>query len=160
MLSSYPTFLSWKNKSMLMRSFCCLCLCLFICLCVSVFPPHQYLKAWTKLYETWYVYHGTWAHLKGVLHKSLPWISVSLCVSSHIVARQRLGKTFLWQQIRAAIIELLHLSFSVQFVWYQRRIYWSIYCSLVIQTLSRGNEELLKAPFSVLSVSYQRKVGE
>jgi hypothetical protein len=30
------------------------------------------LNGWTNLYETWHVYHGTWAHLNGVLHKSLP----------------------------------------------------------------------------------------
>jgi hypothetical protein len=40
-------------------------------LAVSVSPP-QILNASTNLYETWYVYHGTWAHLSGVLHKSLP----------------------------------------------------------------------------------------
>jgi hypothetical protein len=36
-------------------------------LCVSVpgFPP------WTNLYGTWYVYHDTWGHLNGVLHKFL-----------------------------------------------------------------------------------------
>jgi hypothetical protein len=28
------------------------------------------LNAWTNFCETWYVYHGTWAHLNGVLHKS------------------------------------------------------------------------------------------
>jgi hypothetical protein len=30
-------------------------------LCVSEFPPppHQLLNAWTNLYETWYVYHGS-----------------------------------------------------------------------------------------------------
>jgi hypothetical protein len=45
--------------------------------CVSVYPPHQVLKAWTNHYETWCVYHGTWAHLNGVLHKTLPPVCVS-----------------------------------------------------------------------------------
>jgi hypothetical protein len=52
-------------------------LCHLHAVCVSVYPSFQRLIAWTNLYETWYVYHGTWAHLSGVLHKSLP----SLCVS-------------------------------------------------------------------------------
>jgi hypothetical protein len=32
-------------------------------------------------YETWYAYHGNWAHLNGVLHKSFPSVCVSVCVS-------------------------------------------------------------------------------
>jgi hypothetical protein len=74
--------------------------CLFIPLC-------QLLNAWTSLYETWYirVYHGNWTHLSGVLHKSLPSVYVSACVSLLLLlgndsvkcippfgARQRLGK--------------------------------------------------------------------
>jgi hypothetical protein len=39
------------------------------------------LNSWTNLYETWYVYHGTWAHVNDVLHKSLPSVCVSVCVS-------------------------------------------------------------------------------
>jgi hypothetical protein len=31
--------------------------------------------------KTWYVYHGNRAHLSGVLHKSLPSVCVSVCVS-------------------------------------------------------------------------------
>ena len=47
-----------------MRSPCCLYVC--------VSPHHQQLlNARTSLYETWYLYHGTWAHLNGILHKSL-----------------------------------------------------------------------------------------
>jgi hypothetical protein len=44
-----------------------------------------------NIYETWYVYHGTWVHLNGVIHKSLPSVRVSAYVSL-IVARQRLSK--------------------------------------------------------------------
>jgi hypothetical protein len=36
------------------------------------------LNAWTNLYETWYFYHGTWAHFNGVLHISLP--PVCMCI--------------------------------------------------------------------------------
>jgi hypothetical protein len=45
--------------------------------CLSVNPT--LLR--TILYETWYVYHDTSAHLNGVLHKSLPSVCVSVCVS-------------------------------------------------------------------------------
>jgi hypothetical protein len=66
-------FLFWKNESRLMRSPCRL----FVC------PPYKRLNGWTNLYETWYVYHGTWAHLNGILHKSIPSVCVSLCVSPY-----------------------------------------------------------------------------
>jgi hypothetical protein len=61
--------------------------------CVSVNPPCQLLNAWTNLYETWYIYHGTWAHLNGILHKSLPSICVCMCIPP-TVARWRLGKVY------------------------------------------------------------------
>jgi hypothetical protein len=32
--------------------------------------PINLLNALTSLYETWYVYRGTWANLNGVFHKS------------------------------------------------------------------------------------------
>jgi hypothetical protein len=49
-----------------------------VCLCIP--PPHLVLNTWTNLYEIWYVFHGTSAHLNGVLHKSRPSVSVSACV--------------------------------------------------------------------------------
>jgi hypothetical protein len=39
------------------------------------------LNAWLSLYVMYYVYHGTWAHLSGMLLKSLPSLCVSVCVS-------------------------------------------------------------------------------
>jgi hypothetical protein len=39
------------------------------------------LYFWTNLNGTWYIYHGTWTHLKDVNHKSLPSVPVSLRVS-------------------------------------------------------------------------------
>jgi hypothetical protein len=51
--------------------------------CVSVHPPYQLLYAWTNIYETRYVYHGTWAHLNGVLHKFVVSVCVSVCVSPY-----------------------------------------------------------------------------
>jgi hypothetical protein len=66
-ISSIISLLSlfWKeNESRLMRSLCC----------------HQFLNAWANLYEIWYVYHGTWAHLNCILHKSLTSVCTSVCV--------------------------------------------------------------------------------
>jgi hypothetical protein len=41
-------------------------------MCASVcITPLTTLNAWTKLYETWYVYHATWAYLDSALLKSL-----------------------------------------------------------------------------------------
>jgi hypothetical protein len=66
---------------------------------------HQLLNALTNIYETWYVCHGTWAHLIGLLHRSLRSVCVSIRVSRlsllgngsvrciiPFAARQRLGK--------------------------------------------------------------------
>jgi hypothetical protein len=63
-----------------MLSPCCLCLC--------VSPPYQLLNAWKKLYETWYVYHVTWAHFNGILNKSLPTVCVSLFACCQATARK------------------------------------------------------------------------
>jgi hypothetical protein len=46
-----------------------------------MYPTHKLLNAWTNVYETWYPYHGTWAHLNGVLRKFLRPVCVSICVS-------------------------------------------------------------------------------
>jgi hypothetical protein len=59
-----------NNKRRLMRSPSCLCV-----------SPYPLLNVWTNLYETWYVYHDTWTHMSGVLHKSFPSVCVSICVS-------------------------------------------------------------------------------
>jgi hypothetical protein len=81
-------FLFIKNKGMLMISPCCV----WVSLCLYVYPQHQPSKTWASLYETWYVYQGTWAHLNGVRHKSLPSVCVCICVYPPIFRRQRLGK--------------------------------------------------------------------
>jgi hypothetical protein len=78
LLTYFPYF--EKNKSRTMRSLCCPCLC--------IPPSKQHLNPWTNIYETWYVYHSTWAHLRGLLHK-FPSACVSVYVSS-LVARQKL----------------------------------------------------------------------
>jgi hypothetical protein len=36
---------------------------------------------WTDLYETCYVYYGTWAHLNGLIKKSLTSVCVSVCIA-------------------------------------------------------------------------------
>jgi hypothetical protein len=74
--------------------------------CVSVYPPYQLLNAWTNISETWYVYHGTWAHLNGVLHKSLPSVCVPACVSP-IVATLRPVKKFTAAKNKKVTEELL-----------------------------------------------------
>jgi hypothetical protein len=55
--------------------------------------PYQLLNAWTNLYEIWYVYHDTSAHLNGVFHI---FIHQSVCMYMYppIVARQQIGKNF------------------------------------------------------------------
>jgi hypothetical protein len=45
-----------------------------VCLCIP--SPNHLPNALTNFYEIWCVHHGTWAHLNGLLYKSLP----SVCV--------------------------------------------------------------------------------
>jgi hypothetical protein len=78
------------------------------CLCVL---PYQLLNASTNLYETWHVYHGTWAHFNGVLHKSLPSVCVSIPLS---LLGNGSVNTFPRQRIHAT--ELLDASFPMRSV--------------------------------------------
>jgi hypothetical protein len=88
--------------------------------CLSVWiSPDQLLNAWTKLYETRYVYHGTWAHINGVLHKCLLSVCVSVCVSRLSLLRNGSVKTFPWQRVHARIEEFLE-TFYIRSVSYQR----------------------------------------
>jgi hypothetical protein len=84
---------------------------------------------WTSLYETWYVCHGIWAHLNGVLNKSQSSVCVSVCVSP-IVARQRLVTAVI--NAHAAIEELLNALFSVRCA------------NIPIQQLQRVNQNLFR----------------
>jgi hypothetical protein len=84
--------------------------------CVS---PSQLLIAWASLYETWYVHHDTWAHLNGVLHKSLPSVCVSLCVS----LLSLLGNCSVRSSCRNE--ELLEAPFSIRSVLYERKVGFS-----------------------------------
>jgi hypothetical protein len=84
------------------------------CLCT----PYQLPNAWTNIYRSWYAYHDTWAHLNGVIHKSLSLVCVFVFVSP-IVARQRLGKNVTAAMTtRATLKELLGALFSMRFVSY------------------------------------------
>jgi hypothetical protein len=67
--------------------------CAFACLRILLLTSEYQ----TNFYETWYVYHGTWAHLNYLPHKSLP--SVCMYVYPSIFARQRPRKTLPWQRI-------------------------------------------------------------
>jgi hypothetical protein len=50
------------------------------CLCVYV-SPLSTLNAWTIFYESWYIYHGNWAYLSGLLNKFLPPVIVYVLLS-------------------------------------------------------------------------------
>jgi hypothetical protein len=93
-------------------------LCDYHAVCVCVYPPYKLLNGWTTLYETWYVYHGTWAHINGVVHKSLPSVCVPIGYPPP-VARQRLGKNVTSAtNTHATIEELVDASFYMRFVSY------------------------------------------
>jgi hypothetical protein len=80
-------------------------------LCIS------FINFWTSLYETWYVYHVTWSHLSGVLHKSLPSVCVFICVSLPLPGNGSVP-TFPRQLIHETIEELLNASFSLRSMSY------------------------------------------
>jgi hypothetical protein len=105
---------------------------LSVCLCVCVSSP--ILNAWTNLYETWYVYHGTWAHLNGLIKNNPFHHSVCLYVYPLIVARQRLGKN-------PPVVALQRLGRNVT----------------AVTNTHATIEELLDASFSMWPVSYQGK---
>jgi hypothetical protein len=61
-----------------------------LCVCVSPFSTSKCLNQ--SLWKFFYVHHGTWAHLNGVLHKPLPLVCASIYVYLPITAGQQLGK--------------------------------------------------------------------
>jgi hypothetical protein len=80
------------------------------------------LSARSSLHETCHVCHVTWAHLNGVVHKSLPSVCVTLCISP-IVARQRLVKNVNAEtNTHARIEEFLDAFFSMWPVSYHRKV--------------------------------------
>jgi hypothetical protein len=99
---------------------------LSVCLCIS----YILLNVWTNLYETWYVYHGTWAHLNGVFHKFLP--SVCQYVYPFIVARQWAGKNVAAAMNTHKTTELLDASISMRSVPYQRKVGDYIFPELLV----------------------------
>jgi hypothetical protein len=79
----------------------------FHAVCVSGCPPYRLLNALTNLYETWYVYHNTWAHFSGVLPKSLPSICVTVWISLLSLLGNGSVNTFPPQRIQATIGQFL-----------------------------------------------------
>jgi hypothetical protein len=69
---------------------------LSVCLC----SLYQLLNALTDLYKTWYVYHGTWSRLEGVLHKplhqSVYLFTLLLKHLQHNEGDQKIRKLMLW----------------------------------------------------------------
>jgi hypothetical protein len=74
------------------------------CLCACESPTFEWLNKALCNLVIWYVCHGTWAHLNGVLHKCFPSVFMPVYVSLlsligkdsikciRFIARQRLGK--------------------------------------------------------------------
>jgi hypothetical protein len=79
------------------------------------------LKAWTNLYETWHVYHDTWANLNGMLINPFHQ-SVCLYVYPPIVAKQRLCKDVTAATNAQAIKELFDASFSMRSMSHPRKV--------------------------------------
>jgi hypothetical protein len=132
----------------------------YACACESP-PPPSTLNAWTSLYETWYAYHGNWAHLNGVLHKSLPSVCVSSCLSilslqgngsvnciPHFIAKQRLDKHVSTQKNTGNIRRTLGRA-----IFYAVRVFWneSLWvCLCILQSFLENN--------SIKTVPRQRRM--
>jgi hypothetical protein len=101
------------------------CLCIYVSLLWTFECLNQYL--WNLVCT---VYHGNWAHLNGILHKSLPSVCVSICISLLSLLCNSSVNTFPQQQIHATIGELLDASFSMWSVSYERRVCGSACVSL------------------------------
>jgi hypothetical protein len=98
---------------------------LSVCLCLRI-PLTHFWTLEPIFMKLCYVYHVIWANLNGVLHKSLSSISVSVCVSPRIVARQWLGRHVPVVTNTSKNGKLLGASFSVQYVSYQRIVSASV----------------------------------
>jgi hypothetical protein len=96
-------------------------------------PPINFWMPKPISYETWYVYHDTWARFKGVLHKPLPSFCVSICASPIIsrqllcknpptVARWQLSKNITATMNTYTTKELLELSFYMWSMLYQGKV--------------------------------------
>jgi hypothetical protein len=90
-------------------------------LSVCLYIPHQLLNGWTILYEAWHVYHGTWAHLNCVLHKSLPSVCDSMCILLSLLGNGSV-KTLSRQRIHMQQQKNCCASFSMRSVSYQRKV--------------------------------------
>jgi hypothetical protein len=68
--------------------------------------PYSFLNAWTNLYETSYIYHGTWGYFNSTLHKPLPSVCMSVCVSLLLLLGNGSENTFPSNRIHTTIEEL------------------------------------------------------
>jgi hypothetical protein len=82
--------------------------------CLSVNLPQQLLNDWTDLYETWYVYHGTWALLNPSHRPVYICIPVSLLGNGSVKTLPRQRTHMQRKNSRT--------SFSMRSVSYQRNV--------------------------------------
>jgi hypothetical protein len=137
---------------------CCLCIC-------APRHPYQCLNAWTSVYETWLIYHDSWAYLSGirVLYKSLPLVCVSVCASllsllgngslkyiQHSVAWQRLGKHVpaatktrnnSWTRVSVDPLSFLGNNSVKTFPWQQRVVGGVVFYA--VRVVSKANMSLV-----------------
>jgi hypothetical protein len=120
------------------------------------------LNAWTNLYHTWYVYHGTWAHLNGIIHKPFPSICVCVCVCVCVC----IPLSLLGNGSETCLPSCCLATNTQNNKTVERVIFYAVWVvskeSLCIPPVAREqlskHEELLEASFYMLSMSYQRKV--
>jgi hypothetical protein len=153
--SLFPFFLLsifWTNKNKLMRL--PWCLCLYVC------PPYQLLNASTNLYETWYVYHVSWAYVNVVFHKSLPLVHAPLPLMLLGIGSVNV---FPWQWICATTEKLLGTSFckwSLSF--WRESLGMCVPLSLLVNSSVNTflqQWRIIGGVISMQSVSYQKKVA-
>jgi hypothetical protein len=149
-------FLLCKNESRFMRSPCCLYVCALWISPSLTFECLQHSLR-NSICISWHL-----SHHSGVLHKSLPSVFVSVCISLLTLLGNISVNTFPQQRIRATVEKLLEASFLCGPCLIEgESVALSHYCCQVKtwQRGSRGNKELLGASFSMRSVLNRRKMG-
>lgn len=83
----------------------------FLSVCLNAYTPNQLLKAWIGSYETWYEYHGKWAHLNDMFHRYFPLVIPTL----QPIKLLRRNLIIAWNPVLVSIHETWYVYYTI---WY------------------------------------------
>jgi hypothetical protein len=101
----------WRHTTIEKHFFCVVC-------ATHCGTWHVFAIGGASIYETWCAYHGTWAHLNGVLHKSFTSVCVYMRITISLLGSDSL-KTLPRQRIHANNRRVIGriVFYVVRFVW-------------------------------------------